>query len=299
MNNVLKYLKSINETIVLKGHDTIDVDSAISCILFSKFLSYNNISNKIVICDKKIHETDLKIMKIMGYDLNKYKGIIKNNEPMFLLDHYVTDYSKKVVGCIDHHPNNQDINYPIYINKRSGSTGKLIYDLMLEYDYPLKKEDIELVVLSIMVDTSSLKSTKCPEEHKQWVKNICEEYNIDYQTYYDMGLCLSDLQKPIEEVVSEGFKKYIFSGISICSSYIQVNIDNIQADQYISYIVSLLKNRKEKLWVFLIHNFFNNCTTEYRITLDGTKIIKHNKITSRGSTIMPEIEKNITKIITI
>lgn len=293
--SMIKFLKGLKQEIVLIGHDNIDCDSAISALLFRRFLEYFDIRSRVVILDENIHDTDIRIMKQFAVNLNYFKGTIKNGEPIFLLDHYKTSHGENVVGCIDHHPNQQNISYPIYINKKSSSTGKLIYDLMLNYNYPITKTEIELIVLSIMVDTSSLKSTKCPPEHKTWVKKIIKEYNLDYDKFYSLGLCLSDLKKPLSEIVSEGLKKYTFNNTNITSSYIQIN-EEIDVVKLTNYIQTELLNKDMPLWIFLIHDFRNDSTKEYRISKTKVEEITYPQITSRGTDVMPYIEKNIDEI---
>lgn len=296
LNDLLKVLKKVKKEIVLLGHDTLDCDSAVSILLFSRLLNFLDIKNKIVICDKEIHDIDLEILGNVGIDLNQFKGSVNVDEPLFLLDHYKTAHSLNVIGCIDHHPNAEDIQYPFYLNKSSASTGKIIYDFMEGYGYPITMKEVELTILSIMLDTSSLKSTKCPDEHKVWTKEIIKKYNLDYNKYYNIGLCLSNLNKPIDVVVQEGLKKYCYSNIKVCSSYIQVNSE-VDIDKLTKFIQSNFINEATSLWVFLVHDFRAENTFEYRITKDNIRTKVYSQITSRGTTIMPVIEKDIKNII--
>lgn len=292
LNNLLKVLKKQEKEIVLLGHDVIDCDSAISIQLFSRLLDFFKIKNRIVILDEKISDIDLDIMEGVGIDLNKFKGKISPNEPVFLLDHYKTIHGINVIGCIDHHPNLEKIEYPFYLNISSSSTAKIIFDFFVLSGYPVTISEVELVVLSIMIDTSSLKSTKCPEDHKIWTKEIITKYNLDYAKYYNIGLCLSNLNKPISYLVQEGLKKYCFNGIKVKSSYIQIN-RKIDENIFTNFIQKNLINKDAHLWVFLVNNFNPEMTTEYRITKNHIISKVYPQITSRGTTIIPAIEKCI------
>ena len=293
--SIIKFLKGFKNEIILLGHDNIDCDSAISILLMKRFLEYFDIKCRAVILDKNIHDTDIRIMKQFGVNLNYLKGEIKEDDALFLLDHYKTTHGSNVVGCIDHHPNQQNISYPFYINKNSASTGKLIYDLMLEYQYPISIIEIELVVLSIMVDTSSLKSTKCPPNHKEFVKKLIRDYSLDYDKFYSIGLCLSDLTKPLKKIVNEGVKTYMFRNVNLTSSYIQVN-ENINAAELTHYIQNELLTENMPLWIFLVHDFSTDSTTEYRISKSVIETFSYPQITSRGTNIIPHIEDNIEDI---
>ena len=293
--DLVEVLKGTNKSIAILGHDTVDCDSAVSILLLSKLLTHLKVPNRAVILDKTISELDLELLKGEGYDLNKYKGSLKKNEAVFLVDHYKTSHSTSVVGCIDHHPTSEKVSYSFYQNKSSASTSKLIFDLMVKYNYPVTIKEIKLIILSMMVDTCSLKSTKCPKEHATWVKDTCKKYKIDYNKYYKIGLCLSNLNKPLSIVTTEGLKKYCYSGINVNSSYIQVDSD-VDVAKYTEHLKTKIKDGLS-LWVFLVHNLESDKTTEYRITKAGIEVIPYNKVTSRGTDVMPVIEKNIKKIV--
>ena len=295
VDKMVEFLKSLKEEVVIIGHDVIDCDSACSCILLNRVFNYLGIRNKIVIADEKIHEIDLELLRNENIDLNIYKGTIPKNKPIFLVDHYKSKHSDYIVGCIDHHPTSEKVDYPFYHNELSASTGRIIYNIMKIIGYPISKDDVRLVALSIMLDTSSLKSTKCPESQKIWTKELIKKYGLDYNEFYNLGLCLSKLDKPMKEVVTEGFKEYCFNNINVKSSYIQIN-----KEVDVNPIIEFIKNSLDDtfpLWVFLVHDFSCDCTFEYRITKDNIVKIEHKQITSRGTTIMPLIEKNINTII--
>lgn len=295
--------------IILLGHDNPDCDSIISAVLMSKLLNFKEIPNKIVIPytlegEEIIQECTRKSLSYFNNNedfknLDKYKGKLKKDDVIFLLDHNKTNHSGNIIGCLDHHPTTDDFYYDFYVNKPSSSTGKLVFDLMVEYNYPITKEIVELVCFSVFVDTCSLKSTKCTDEDKLWIKESIEKLNLDYDKLYEEGLCLTDLSKSIYTISQNGLKKYNYDNINVWSSYIQINnnCDENIINTLIGFINYCLYFEDVELWVFLIVDFARNKTREYRITGDKVEEIIHTGIVSRGTTIMPNIEKNIKGII--
>lgn len=304
MKNLLEVLKKYsNREIILLGHNNPDCDSIISAFLMSKLLDFKGISNKIIIPTEIDEETKnllsfFKDNKCLN-NLNNYKGVINEDDIVLLLDHNKTNYQCNVLGCIDHHPTIDTFEYDFYVNKSSSSTAKLVFHLMEEYNYPINKEIAEMVCFSVFIDTCSLKSTKCPEEDKVWVKDYTEKWDIDYDKLYEKGLILTDLSQNIHNIIKNGYKEYVYEGIKVCSSYIQIN-NNCNEDDinnFIKFINYSLPFEDIDLWVFLIVDFYKNETREYRISNKKTEIIFHKGIVSRGAHIIPNIQKNIKNIV--
>lgn len=287
---MFNYLKGKEITIL--GHDNIDVDSCISGILLSKLLTFKNIKNKFIILDDKISKDTYDCLLKLGYDLNNFKSDLISNY-VFLVDHHITVHSDNIVGCIDHHPTIQELNYDFYLNTKSSSCAKLIYDLMVKEQYPLAKEDILLTVYSIFMDTCSMTSSKLVLSDKDWAIAKINEFGFNYSEIEADGFCLTDLNDDIKNISTNGTKTYCYNNKTVKSSYIQVNSDCTKLEDIFNYLSNIVKNNEIYLWVFLIIDFKNNKTYEYRIY--EHKIIEeiHDGILSRGSDIMPKIEKEI------
>lgn len=278
--------------ITILGHDNIDVDSCISGILLSKLLTFKNIENKFIILDKEISKDTYNCLLKLGYDLNDFELEIKSDY-VFLVDHYITVHSNNVVGCIDHHPTIQEFNYDLYLNTKSSSCAKLIYDLMEQEKYPISKEDVLLTVYSIFMDTCSMTSSKLVLSDKNWAISKINEFEFNYSEIENDGFCLTNLNDDIDIVSKNGIKSYIYNNKIVKSSYIQVNEQSNQVDNILNYLNNIVKNTEIYLWVFLIINFKDNETYEFKIYKDNTLKVIHNGILSRGSDIMPKIEKEI------
>lgn len=276
--------------ITILGHDNIDVDSIISGILLSKLFTYLNIKNQFVITDKSISQDTLSILNKYKIDTSPYinKPL---TEHLFLVDHNSTNTEGIVLGCIDHHPIREFKDYLFYDNRPASACAKIIYDYMEELSYPIEKDDVLLTILALYIDTCSLRSSKTLEEDIEWSKNKALEFSLPLKQLELDGLCTTDLNLPVSQLALNGLKKYNYNNNLVISSYIQIN-NAITYEKIIQYIMSLVKaNMQIKMWVFLIIDFKNNLTIEYRISEKTIEKNIYENILSRGKNIMPNIEK--------
>ena len=278
-----------NKEITILSHDNPDVDSIISGFLMEKLLRSKGYKANYIIPDKIIDEESSALCLKYGIDPKNYQGIVPKNPTLFLVDHYKTTIDGKVIGIIDHHPTIEDIECETYINKPSSSTAMIIYCL----DPSLFGiEDIKKVIIANFVDTNCFTSTKAIQTDKEWTLSICQDNGLDYEQLYKDGLCLTDISN-LSKASIHGEKSYNYSGNKIKSSYIQVN--NID-DNTLKKIVDILRQRLIdeglNMWVFIIHDMKQLKSNAYLITKDTCEVINYNTITSRGTTIMPFIEKN-------
>ena len=123
-----EYIKKY-EPITIVGHMNGDCDSFISCVLMSKFFNYKGISNKKKMLDNVFDEH----VEFLGISKENFEVGITDEEPIFMVDSSFK-LSNTIVGCVDHHVDepNTDINY---INKKSTSCAKIIYDMMIKDGY--------------------------------------------------------------------------------------------------------------------------------------------------------------------
>jgi inorganic pyrophosphatase/exopolyphosphatase len=279
-----------NEKVTILSHFDPDVDSIISGFLLEKLFRSKGIDASYIIPDKEIDEENYRICAIVGIDANKYKGEVPSDSKLFLVDHYKTSIKGEVIGTIDHHPTSENISYDVYINKPTSSTAMQIYNLdPTVFDI----KDIERVVLANIADTNSFLSTKAREEDKEWTLNICEKYNLDYDKLCKIGFCLTDISD-IYKSATNGFKEYNYNGKRLNSSYIQVTD---MPDNYLSSVIEYLREKvcKEKLtmWVFIVHNMEKVKSDVYLITNNDCEVLNYDMLASRGSTIMPALEKEV------
>jgi len=63
----------------------------------------------------------------------------------------------------------------------------------------------------------------------------------------------------------------------------------------LNYLNTYLNDKKLDAFVFIVHNMDSFKTTYYLITKKKIEKKEYSSYTSRGSTIMPEIEKKLKK----
>lgn len=277
--------------IVILGHRNPDVDSIVSGIVLSRYLKYKGYDCSYIIPDKDIDIETSQILLQFGINCDLYKNKIPKESSLILVDHHETICNGDVVAVIDHHPTIKEFDYPIYINKKASSTSKLVYDIIMQKDKDfLTKELIELIIVALLVDTCSFKSSKTNIDDIPWTQNICEDLNLDLEYLKTIGYCLTDLTDSCISCI-HGFKEYRFVDKIVKTSYIQVEYFDFDI---INDNINILKNKVREenifMWVFIVVDIKHEKTLEYRIYLDKIDLIKHDFIASRGSNIMPAIE---------
>lgn len=289
--NVLKGKK-----VVIIGHNNVDIDSALSGILMSRLLNFLNIENKFCILDELKQDTVSAIKELIGIDITCFcdKQEAENNERnLFLLDHYETTYEGQVIGCIDHHPNKQNKNYKFMYVRNSCATAYLIYEIMKQVSFPIGREEAKMVIVSMMVDTISFRSSKTVEKEIEQAKKIARVYSIDYKKLEKDCLLLTPIDKlTVEEIISNGEKTYNYNGKKVTSAYVQLyGIPKQKVDSWLKALERKIQNLQIDMMVFIIYETKSNTTYEYQIMKDCIKKIVSKGLLSRGQKLMPLIEE--------
>lgn len=291
----LDYLKLNEEEVYIIGHRNVDVDSILSGYLLSKLFSVYGIKNQFVLSGIVSKDT-VEILEKIDFDYEKYYGDVPNGASVFLVDHYdltASDLGQdkvvKVVGCIDHHPNDRMISYPFYQYEKCGCCAKIIFDLM--GDSETERDEI-LTLLALMVDTCALRSNKVTKQDLEWADMIrLKDENI-FNEIEQIGMCQTDMNSPLDVIATNGQKTAYFKKGVVQSSYIQVfEVEWSMVDDILNYCLNKVVETSIDMWCFLIVEFATNQTYEYRIAQDGINKVCHLGILSRGSDIMPNIEK--------
>lgn len=299
---MLKRLNSLKQSLADKGkisiigHDNIDVDAALSGVLLSKLLKFLNIDANFIILQPIKQNDTYQIVSTLT-DINMYNYEEKNENDLrtlFLVDHYETTHKGTVVGCIDHHPTEKENTYNFSYVRNSSATAYLIYELMRVANYPLTAEDAKLIIISMMVDTTAFRSSKTIPEEVQIAKILAKEFHLNYDYLNRYCLCLTPIEKMnIDEITSNGQKKYDYNGHKVKSAYLQLYgmPDKTTVNKWITYLHSKVMSNNAELIVFIIFDTKSNITYEYQVMQSYTKKIIHDGILSRGKDIMPKIEK--------
>ena len=103
-----------------------------------------------------------------------------------------------------------------------------------------------------------------------------------------------DQDMSIEDIINNGYKYYTYNGYRVKSSYIQVYgmVDYGRISEWISQIREQIDKDNLAMWVFIIFECEDNITYQYNVTNDcNTQLVVTEGILSRGTNIMPKIEK--------
>ncbi len=294
--NLLKQSLANRTQISIIGHDNIDVDAILSGILLSKLLNFLNINASFIILQPIKKNDTYEIINDLT-DINMYNYEERNENDLrnlFLVDHYETTHKGKIVGCIDHHPTEKENTYDFSYIRNSSATAYLIYELMRVANYPLTAEEAKFIIISMMVDTTAFRSSKTIPEEVKVAKVLAKEFNLDYEYLERYCLCLTPIERMnIEQITSNGQKKYDYNGHKVESAYLQLYgmPDETTLNKWLTYLNSNVvdKTLGTEMSVFIIFDTKSNITHEYQVMQYYTKKIIHEGILSIGNDIMPKI----------
>lgn len=305
-NEMLERLELLKKSLANKGeiciigHDNIDVDAVLSGILLSKLLNFLNIKSKFIILEPiKIDDTFDIVRKLTNIDMYSFEENEEKYRNLFLVDHYEKTHIGRVLGCIDHHPTEKKNNYIFSYVRNASSTAYMIYELMKAANYPINEKEAQMIVVSMMVDTTSFRNTKATQAEIEVAKSLSEEFNLDYNYLEKTCLCLTPIETmTISQITSNGQKKYNYNGHNVTSSYLQLYGMQKESviESWIRHLSSSVGINKfsPNMCVFIIFDVESNMTYEYQIKKTYTKKITHKGILSRGKDIMPKIEKSFS-----
>lgn len=301
INKIKKMVK--DNTVYVMGHKTIDVDSYISSLLMANLLKKEGINAKpIILCSYKNIDRNTKFI-IEKLNCKKITpDIFCKKDYFFLVDHnnpyesFKEVLPENIVGIVDHHQD-ENFNAIFKVIKNAGSTTKIIYDIYCELGYELSYEDKKKILYSLSVDTCALMSSKAQESDKKFANILCRELNIDFNKLKKETLFETDLNKPVEELLKNGYKEYNINGFNIYSSYVEYFGDSKEKKNKIKQItnkmIQMVKNNKNHDGYVLIFIDFHNEKTDVYIIKDNSNVINmtFDYVASRGYTILPIVRK--------
>lgn len=292
-NQLTNTLKGKKVTII--GHDNIDVDSALAGILLSKLLNFLNIENEFKILEEvKEDEAYYIVKELIGIDLKKWQGKEEENRNLFLVDHYETIHKGNVLGIIDHHPTKQEKGYDFMYVKNSCATAYMIYEIMQAVNFPITKMEAKMIIVAMMVDTISFRSSKTVKEEVEQAKRLAKEYKLDYNYLEKQGLCLTPIDTlNTKQIISNGQKWYNYVGSKVGSAYLQLYgmPSKEQLQEWLNTLKATVKETNSNMLVLIIFETKSNITYEFQVMNDSIKEIVSKGILSRGKNIMPIIEE--------
>ena len=281
---------------IILGHENPDVDSIVSGYIYQSYLNRHNIDAKFIIPDETIEEDTLEICRKFHLEPTQFQEKLEyNSDTKFILvDHHKRDNIGEIAMIFDHHPSISSPNDETCINEAISSTACLIVKGFESY---FSIHEIELACLATMVDTASFHSTKTRPQDMDWVRKMCEEKKLDYNKLFEAGLTINHLENK-EEAMLHGLKRHNINGHIIESSTIHLK-DLNKHWKDLTEIVNLLgeyvTTNNLDMFVFIAHDMTNFEDMVYYIDKNGFKRRKFDEYTSRGTTIIPELEQTLAK----
>ena len=280
---------------IILGHENPDVDSIVSGYIYQNYLNRRNIDAEFVIPDEKIDEDTLEICRRFNLEPTQFQKPLEFDEKtkFILVDHHNRKNIGEVSLIIDHHLDEHEPDTDNCINEPSSSTSCLI----VQRNEPFYSiHEIELACMAAMVDTASFHSTKGNPWDLDWIQQMVEEKHLDYNKLYEAGLTVNDISNP-EEAMFHGLKNHNIHGHQVQSSTVHVNGMRNNWKK-LNKIINLLQDYVTEsdldYFLFIIHDMKNFESWAYLLDKNGYKRKKYDEYSSRGTTIIPELEEQLS-----
>ena len=279
---------------IILGHENPDVDSIVSGYIYQNYLRRRNIDAEFIIPDKNIDEDTLEICRRFNLEPTDFQKPLEYDEKtkFILVDHHNRKELKNVELIIDHHLDEHEPDTNNCINEPSSSTSCLI----VQGNEPFYSiHEIELACMAAMVDTASFHSTKGKEWDLDWIERMVEEKHLDFNKIYEAGLTVNDISNP-KEAMFHGLKKHEIQGHKVNSSTIHVNrMRNNwkKINEIVKELQEYITNTDLDYFLFIIHDMEKFETWTYTFDKIGFIRKKYEEYTSRGTTIIPELEEEL------
>lgn len=278
--------------IVITGHDAPDVDSMAACVLMRRLLAHWGVPCEIVLSTRADAQSR-RVMPRFGVNPDDYLGETQDTDALVLVDHHQPLHAGRVIACIDHHPTDFPPAYPYVQIGESGACAAMVLALMEEAGVPAAREDRELAVTALYLDTIALRSTKIPPKEAAWGRAQAEALGLDMDFLMREGMRLRDMSAPAAELCMLGKKRYDFGGRRVLSTYVQTHdIPPGKLEEMLGVLWEEIAREGASMWVFLVHDPVAGYSVEYDIMPDGgVSEYKYDVLASRGKDVMPRVER--------
>ena len=281
--------------IKIVGHKNPDFDSVASGILLEHFLRSIDVDAHFV-CEELSDSHAIEALKYAGVDIGSYCERVEHDDLLFLVDHHATEYKNEVIGCIDHHPTEAEICFPMYINAPSSSCALLIFRLAEKWGAVFARSDVRLALMSIYMDTRSCKSTKFVSSDTEWIKETAKKYSFadELEAFEQFGYCMTDMSAPIEKIAENDIKEYTFNGERIIVSHVQA-LAGAENERILRDVFEYVERKREsigaRIWILMLSDPKRECTSLVRFDPDGMHTRKYSRLLSRSIDVIPSLEK--------
>lgn len=305
LNELVDIGKIANGNIVyILGHKFTDTDSYISMLLIEKLLNKFGINAVpcLLIEEEAIDSRTKRIIEDFNckYILNE---IISSNDYFFLVDHnnfnesYPEMKKENILGIIDHHQD-EGLIAPFRYIQPAGSTTRIIYEMLEALDIHVSVEEKEQILISLLVDTSFLMSTKTNPEDITLAKSLLKELGLNLDSLKKHYLVPTDLNLPIDQLAMNGLKEYKIDDYLVGSSYVEyLGDDKELVYSKIPEIKRIVSDKKYDLFVYMLTDLTLGATEVMLIEGKNKDIhnISFSQIASRGKTVMPIVREKISQ----
>jgi hypothetical protein len=210
---------------------------------------------------------------------------------LVLVDHHVTFYNNKVIGCVDHHTTPPEPSFAFNLIEKASSCGRIIYDMAQSVgvcDEWLEK----MAVYSVYLDTQSCRSPKFNKADESWLRECISRLSLDENELVRMGFCLMSPDESAEDLSMYGYKRYEYNGKMTASTCIQIDPEDERWQTMISEIVECLKERCLNdsclLWAFVVNMPALTRSDIYFVSPNGIeKLLKLERLASRSRDVVP------------
>lgn len=284
-------LDTARGVIKICGHPNPDADSILSALLLKDYFDYLGYESRIAIPEHISAEQPIQTAKILSIDLDSLFGEIAPDDALFLVDCHSSKYSANIIGCIDHHPTEEKIDFGFVINRKATSAAMIIIRLMEESGMPITHKHYTYAIYSAYLDTLSLKSVKTCREDIPWLDEKIKLTGIDKEFLTKFGLGVNDQDQPIDSLATIGFKEYEIYGNTVATSYIMYDslADDVKR-QITEYLIAEREKTGYNLWIYVFCNPIEEHTEMIEITREGVERKYYDRIISRSIDIVPMLE---------
>ena len=278
--------------IAVTGHDMPDCDSIISAVMLREILSRLGVESSVKFGTRPdpLTERDtrkLGILEDIGFD-----GF-EENDVLLLVDHHQSFYNKSVLACVDHHTTPPEPDFAFNLVQKASSCGKMIFDMACAIG--ASDDDMErLAIYSVYLDTQSTLAPKFVKDDLPWLKDGIARLGLDEKELTRAGFCLNSLSEEASNLAMYGYKRYEFGGRFGCSTYVQVDPEEIGWDEKIGEILEFLKGKRAAagagLWIFLVNMPTVVRSDLYFISESGIEKVGLDRLASRSRDVVPHMK---------
>lgn len=291
-----------DNTVFILGHKIVDVDSYVSMIFIEKLLKRYEINAKASLLIKEEDIDKYTIETVEGLKCQQIKREqLSTSDLFFLVDHNNQEESLKelkvenIVGIIDHHED-EKLFAGFKVIETAGSTTKIIYEIFKSLDIELSSDEEIQILLSLLIDTNFLMSTKTNESDIIFANSFLKEFGLKIEDLKEKYLIPTDLELPIKKLSLNGLKEYKIEDKIVKSSYIEYFNDKKEEVYFkINEIYSEINKEEYDLFVLILKDLSKGETEVILWNKKENNIpnINYNQIASRGKTIIPFIREQI------